>query len=144
MPVSMENKFNVPQITNFLFQHLIAIKMFHFQTTKYNFHKASDKYLEKYWANMDRLMEVILGNVEKNHVVNDKMVNIEAVKSATKMDEFRLETQLPNDETIVIVVNNYIKNLRLLLPLHSHSELANIVDDMVADAIQFIYLLLLK
>lgn len=144
MPVSMENNFNVPQITNFLFQHLIAIKMFHFQTTKYNFHKASDKYLEKYWANMDRLMEVILGNVEKNYVVNDKMANIESVKSVTKMDEFSLETQLPNDETIVIVVNNYIKNLRLLLPLHSHSELANIVDDMVADAIQFIYLLLLK
>ena len=144
MPVSMENNFNVPQITNFLFQHLIAIKMFHFQTTKYNFHKASDKYLEKYWANMDRLMEVILGNVEKNHVVNDKMANIEAVKNISKMDEFSLETQLPNDETIVIVVNNYIKNLRLLLPLHSHSELANIVDDMVADAIQFIYLLLLK
>jgi len=140
----MGNNFDVQKITNFLFQHLIAIKMFHFQTTKYNYHKASDEYLGKYWENMDRLMEVTLGNIGKENISNDKKGETENVTNTQKLDIFSLETSLPNDESIIIVVKNYIQNLRKLLPLHSHSELANIVDDMVADAIQFIYLLLLK
>ena len=46
---------------NIFFEHQLTIKMFHFQTKKYGAHKAADKYLVKYQANLDRYMEVYQG-----------------------------------------------------------------------------------
>src|SRR5271170_3763321 len=60
------------QILPWFFRHQIYIKMFHFQTKKYGAHKASDSYLEKFSANMDRFVETMQGVT--GQVTNDSMI----------------------------------------------------------------------
>ena len=108
------------------FKHQIQIKMFHFQTKKYGAHKASDKYLEKFLDNFDRLMEVCQG-------INDKL----------SLTELEIEKMvLYNEQNINEKVNNFVTILYEIKEKYSkHSDLNNILDDMIADAHQFNYLL---
>jgi len=103
--------------------------MFHFQTTKYSAHKASDKYLEQFSNNMDRFVEVMQGIYGK--VRNDTMI-----LQPFNFSDYKTLPQMTNkmNEFINILkqFDNYIGN---------NTSLANIRDEMLADAQQFVYLL---
>lgn len=110
------------------FRHQIKIKMFHFQTTSYASHKASDSYLAEFEGKLDRFMEVAQGVVGKFQ---------------TKNINFNINTL--NDETIIGELDGLINTLRLFDNLiKQYTELLNIRDEMVADAQQFKYLLSFK
>jgi hypothetical protein len=115
------------QILPFFFRHQIYVKMFHFQTSKYGAHKASDGYLEKFAANMDRFVEVMQGIV--GQVNNDSMV-----LQPFTFNEYRSSKQM------VDKLNLFVKSLESL-KLDKQTGLINIRDEMIADAQQFIYLL---
>ena len=108
------------------FEHLIIVKMYHFQTKRWGAHKASDAYLSKFLTNMDQFMEVaqgITGNVNQSKIeVSAKMVDDSTV---TK-----------NLYTFIKLVNSARFN--------GHPELHAIIDIMVADACQLKYLLTFK
>lgn len=108
-----------------MFKHQIKIKMFHFQTGKYGFHKASDQYLESLNDKFDKFMEVSQGIFGK-----------------FKLNQMDFSIQTLNDNNINKELDEFISVLKSLDNLiDKKPELLNIRDEMVADAQQFKYLL---
>lgn len=107
------------------FEHQIIIKMYHFQTKKWGAHKASDKYLCKFGANLDHFLEVAQGITGR---VDQKKISVTA-KMAT--DGASIEKNL---DTFIKLVNS--------ARFKGHPELHAIIDTMVADAQQLKYLLM--
>ena len=111
------------------FRHQIYIKMFHFQTNKYGAHKASDSYLEKFSANMDRFTEVMQGIC--GQVQNESMT-----LQQFNFNEYRSINQM------ISKMNEFINWLKTLDNfVNGESSLLTIRDEMLADAQQFVYLL---
>lgn len=109
-------------LVSILFHHQLAIKMFHFQTTKYGAHKAADDYLVKFEDNLDRFMEIYQG---ENGRIKDAQISVNFITL--------------NDSTIdnhLVTMANYLENMKSL-----SSGLSNVKDDMVSDLQQFRYLL---
>jgi len=109
-----------------IFEFQIALKMFHFQTTKYSAHKTADEYFEKLSGTMDKFFEVgqgIFGRIsisKKNYV---------AVQNVT--------------ENIIIEHIKKLKNEIVMVEkiTAKHSGLDNIKDEIKGDLDQLIYLL---
>lgn len=83
-----QTKENIVQI---LFSHKIMIKMLHFQTKKYSYHKILDVYLTGFDLNFDKYMEVIQG-IESSRLQNSTMnINVEMatdINIIEKLNEF--------------------------------------------------------
>lgn len=108
------------------FKHYIQLKMFHFQTTKYGAHKASDTYLDKFTDTYDKFMEVAQGKFGKLSI---NELNIEKFKVVT-------------DDTIFNELKRFIILLESLNDsLNTHTDLLNIRDEMLGNVNQLKYLL---
>ncbi|ARF11059.1 hypothetical protein Hokovirus_4_33 [Hokovirus HKV1] len=107
------------------FKFQIDLKMFHFQTSKFNHHKIVDEYSKKLADNFDKLFEVFQGKYGRIKI-NDKNINIGNI--------------LGNN--FVIYIDKFINQL---LSIHSASQnesfLISIIDDMLQDIYQCKYLL---
>lgn len=115
----------VNDIVNLFFKHQLTIKMYHFQTKNYGAHKASDSYLEKFTANLDRFMEVAQGIVG---VIDTAEINIQFTRC--------------QDDTIQSCLDRFGKMLgKLNEVLPDCPDLLTIRDEMLADINQFKYLL---
>lgn len=116
------------KMLNIFFEHQIKIKMFHFQTKTYGGHLASDKYLEKYIENFDKLFEVIQGVMGK---FNFKKIVIDC--------------EIPNDDYIINELEKFSKIFREFDKYFiKYTEIQNIRDEMLGDIDQFKYLLTFK
>ena len=110
------------------FKHQITLKMFHFQTQSYGYHKTSDLYLETFMKNFDRFMEVAQGVFGRTNLTN---VNINIYTA--------------NDQSIEQELTQFVSVLRGLdTTLTGYPELLNLRDEIVAEANQFKYLLTFK
>ena len=58
--VNQISKFHREIVTVFL-QVLIMVKLFHWKTSSYATHKATDEFYEKLNSNMDSFIEILLG-----------------------------------------------------------------------------------
>lgn len=117
-------------IVRFFFGHQIQMKMYHFQTTYYGAHKATDEYLKKYSANFDRFMEVAQGKYGKL-IANNIRVEIKTLNSNGSDAEEEL--------------NNFIHNLEKIYKYYMKEKaLTVIMDEMLADVEQLKYLLKFK
>ena len=105
-----------------LFDMLLTIKMYHWKTSKYSAHKASDKLYESLNTNMDKFVEIWLG---KNGKRMNSNINLSIKYISNK--------------------SNLIKKIKgLIIYLDSliiGPDLLSVKDDMVGDLNQFIYLL---
>jgi len=122
------------KVLELFFQHQIRIKMFHFQTTSYAAHKATDAYLTTFALTFDKFMEVAQGiptiGGEGRKVVGDKMLigEVDTVADATELvkylDEFvdKINDAMGEDKP-------------------EYRGLANIRDEIIGDAQQLAYLL---
>jgi hypothetical protein len=110
----------------FFFEHQIIIKMFHFQTTQYGAHKASDEYLQKFLNNHDKFMEVAQG-----------------VYGKLELENIKLDIDL-HKNNITTHLDIFIKFLNLINKIEKNSGLLTIKDEMLNDVNQFKYLLLFK
>ena len=116
---------NIPYV---FFTHQVSLKFYHFNTDKYAAHKATDEYLEKFNSNFDKFMEVLSGALKKKVPVTEK--NLE-LSNVTDDNIFKyLDTFLG----IFIKIKNTIQD----------SALINIIDDMINDLNQYVYLLRLN
>ena len=111
-------------INHLLLSYQIALKMYHFQTLRYGSHRAADKYLQRVRAHYDQLMEVLQGRFGR---LTNRTVNI-GVRTA-------------NDASIIPLVNDFIRSIK---KIDLGQAVQQILDDMILDAHQFIYLLRLK
>ena len=116
---------------------LMMVKLFHWKTTSYATHKATDELYTKLNANIDSFIEILLG------------------KSGSRIDlmnnsgrKFRL-IDLSNQEALkreVDAFKGYLVNLndnKAMLSM-SNTDLFNIRDTILGDMNQFLYLLSFK
>ena len=120
--MSTRKKNNRP-ITLYFLEVLNAIKLFHWNTSSYAQHKASDQLHQQLSEHVDKFVEIILRDKQLSSfrvsipALNLSKINF--VKYISKFDSFILSLSLEND-------------------------LANIRDEMSANIHQFFYLLRLK
>lgn len=118
-------KYDIEKLINVCFTHELQMKTYHFQTSKYGAHKASDDYVAKFRVNSDRLIEVAQGIMGKS-----------------KESGFAIVFNAKNDVTVLECLNKFIDSMRVMETVFtSNPEMLAIRDEIVADAMQFKYLL---
>lgn len=118
-------------IISFFLELSAVIKLYHWMTSKYAKHKASDKLYEALAELSDNFVEVYLGRYGRNK--RDFIENI----TVRKMTDGEFTIYLK--KTIKILENDFPK---VLLP--SDTDLLNIRDEILAKINQTLYLLTLE
>jgi len=70
---NITKKIDISEIITFFFQFRTDIKMFHWQTKLYAYHKVSDELLENVDSLSDKLIEALLGKLEKRPNINNNV-----------------------------------------------------------------------
>lgn len=109
------------------FEHQLLLKLYHFQTKHYGAHKASDAYLAKFVANLDRFFEVAQG-----------------LYGTVQAKQLPLRLNALTDATVDAHLQQFARYLGALDVAKSNADLAAIRDEMLADVNQLRYLLLFK
>lgn len=109
-----------------MFNHYIAMKLYHFQTENYSAHKTSDTYIEKFLELKDRFLEVAQG-----------------IYGKINLKKYDIKGSSHNDENIFNHINGYIKYLNTGINdvLDDRTDLLNIRDELLSEANQLKYLL---
>ena len=109
-----------------LLNHQIVMKLFHFQTTTYGAHKASDAYLEKFAGLMDQFLEVAQG-----------------IYGKVSLSRYAVSGNTHKNETINTHLNGMITYLKTKINtiLSNYTELINLRDELLSDLEQLKYLL---
>jgi hypothetical protein len=115
------------------FEMLNTIKLYHWKTTSYSEHKATDELHERLGVHIDKFVEVLLG----------KMVpkRISYKKNSTPIHDFSDKAGFIN---IVVNYRTLLVELSNILDNRKDTDLLNIRDEMVADVNQFLYLMSLS
>jgi DNA-binding ferritin-like protein len=123
------------EITVIFFEMLLMVKLFHWKTTSYAAHKASDELYKSLNSNIDSFVEVLLGKSDTRiDLMSHKTIHLIDLNSQEslkrKVDEFK----------------SYLVNLDKNKAMRSMSnvDLFNIRDTILADMNQFLYLLTFK
>ena len=131
MPISVSNSImnNVNKLTMNLLNHQVVLKLFHFQTETYGSHKASDEYLEKYALIMDKFLEIAQG-----------------IYGKITLKKYTLTGSSHTNDNIIKHIEGMIALLRDKIDdvLNNNSDLINIRDELVGNAVQLKYLLTFK
>lgn len=125
MPPSQDT-FN--EIIKFFFTIQLLNKLYHFNTTSFARHKASDNFDELLQQHIDRFVETFIGRYNMKPVINS----------------IKLDNDFITDEGIVtmyIQVRNYLVNLS---NLSLDTDLLAIRDELLVDVNKTLYLFNLK
>jgi DNA-binding ferritin-like protein len=114
---------------------LLMVKLFHWKTTSYATHKATDELYLKLNANIDSFIEILLGKsgsrIDLMSKSNIRLVDLSSQESLKrKIDEFKSYLVGLNDNKALQTMSN--------------SDLLNIRDTILGDLNQFLYLLTFK
>jgi hypothetical protein len=123
------------EITVVFLEMLLMVKLFHWKTTSYATHKATDDLYKKLNDNIDSFIEILLGKsglridlMSNKHIKLVDLSNQEALKK--KVDEFKSYLINLNDNKAMLSMSN--------------TDLFNIRDTILGDFNQFLYLLTFK
>lgn len=118
-------------IIKFLFHMTTTIKLYHWQTTVFARHKATDDLHSELMGLMDQFVEVFMGRYTRPKFENG----------------FRLNIQELSDESAKEMIQEYIDYLKNDLPKYLKSDdtdLLNIRDEMLANLNKTLYLFTLN
>lgn len=120
------------EITVHFLEILLMIKLFHWKTTSYATHKATDKLYSKFNSNMDTFIEILLGKTASR-------------TDLTQTHSIRL-LDLTSKESLIAEINkfkNCLVNLNNnpVMKQMANTDLYNIRDTILGDMNQFLYLL---
>lgn len=123
------------EITLIFLEMLLMVKLFHWKTTSYATHKATDELYTKLNANIDSFIEILLGK-------SDTRIDLTSNKHIRLVD-------LSSQESLKREINDFKKYLVSLdnnkaMRSMSNSDLYNIRDTILGDMNQFLYLLTFK
>ena len=123
------------EITVVFFEILLMVKLYHWKTTSYATHKATDELYTKLNGNIDSFIEVLLGKSGTRTDLmghkNIRLVDLSSFESLKReIDEFKGYLIRLNDN----------KAMKLM----SNTDLYNIRDTILGDLNQFLYLLSFK
>ena len=125
------------QITIVFLETLLMIKLFHWKTTSYATHKATDDAYTKLNTNMDSFLEILLGKSQiRTDLTNQKNIKLIDCKS---QEEFVQHVKAFNGFLINLNDNKLMKSTLMM-----NTDLYNIRDTIVGDMNQLLYLLSFK
>jgi hypothetical protein len=123
------------EITVVFFEMFLMVKLFHWKTTSYAVHKATDDLYTKLNANMDSFIEVLLGK-------SGLRIDLMGTKSIRLIDlsspeSFKKEIEGFKGYLVSLNDNSTMKRM-------SNTDLYNIRDTILGDLNQLLYLLTFK
>lgn len=121
-------------VTTFL-QMLNTVKLYHWKTTSYPEHKATDELYSNLNKNIDSFVEVMLGKTGSR-------VNLTGQKTLPLLDYTNLEDFKKEIEKYKVFLINMNKDAGINIT--NNSDLLNIRDELLANLNQFTYLLTFK
>jgi hypothetical protein len=123
------------EITIRFLEMLLLIKLYHWKTTSYPTHKATDDLYTKFNMNMDNFVEVLLGKSGmRTELTRDKTIRLTDLNSIDELKQ------------AVVVFKSYLLSLNdnAAMKQVANTDLFNIRDTILGDMNQFLYLLSFK
>jgi hypothetical protein len=123
------------EITVVFFEMLLMVKLFHWKTSSYATHKATDDLYTKLNANMDSFIEVLLGKTGlRIDLMGTKSIRLIDLSS---IESFKREIEAFKGYLVGLNDNATMKKM-------SNTDLYNIRDTILGDLNQLLYLLTFK
>ena len=123
------------EITVVFFEMLLMVKLFHWKTSSYATHKATDDLYTKLNANMDSFIEVLLGKTGlRIDLMGTKSIRLIDLSSP---ESFKREIESFKGYLVSLNDNATMKRM-------SNTDLYNIRDTILGDLNQLLYLLTFK
>jgi len=129
-------------IVGFFLQMLNTVKMYHWRTTDYGAHKATDQLYADLNLKIDQFVEVLLGKNNRlsgSKNIRDSILNIKSLKLGFFNNPNDFKKEIINYKSILM---NF--NINKFNPQMTNSDLNNIRDEILAILNQFLYLLELQ
>lgn len=123
------------EIAVIFLEMLMMVKLFHWKTTSYATHKATDELYTKLNANIDSFIEILLG---KSGSRIDLMSN-KQIKLVDLSNQESLKKEVEAFKGYLVSLNENKAMLTM-----SNTDLFNIRDTILGDLNQFLYLLTFK
>ena len=123
------------EITVVFLEMLLMVKLFHWKTTSYATHKATDDLYTKLNANIDEFIEVLLGKTGlRTDLMGNKNIRLVDLSYAES-----LKREIEAFKGYLVSLNDNATMKRM-----SNTDLYNIRDTILGDMNQFLYLLTFK
>jgi DNA-binding ferritin-like protein len=132
---SSVNKYTQQRIVTMFLQMLNTVKLYHWKTSSYAQHKATDELYGNLNTNIDSFVEVMLGKTGGR--VNLTFVKTLPLLDYTNVADFKREVSKYKQFLIDM-------NKDATLNITNNSDLLNIRDEILANLNQFTYLLTFK
>jgi len=114
---------------------LMMVKLFHWKTTSYATHKATDELYTKFNANIDSFIEILLGKTgSRIDLMSNKQIRLIDLSSQES-----LKREVEAFKGYLVSLNDNKAMLAM-----SNTDLFNIRDTILGDLNQFLYLLTFK
>ena len=123
------------EITVVFLEMLLMIKLYHWKTTSYATHKATDELYSKLNENIDSFIEVLLGKSGKRTELTDK----KSIRLVDLSSQESLKREVDAFKGYLVGLNDD-KTMKLM----SNTDLYNIRDEILGNMNQFLYLLTFK
>ena len=122
-------------ITVRFLEMLIMIKLYHWKTSSYATHKATDDLYTTLNANIDKFIEVLLGKAgNRINLMGKKTISVIDLNSPE-----RLKAEINSFKSYLVSITNS-PAIRMM----SNTDLLNIRDEILSNLNQFLYLLTFK
>ena len=123
------------EITVVFLEMLLMVKLFHWKTTSYATHKATDDLYTKLNGNIDSFIEVLLGKTGlRTDLMGNKNIRLVDLSS---VESLKREIEAFKGYLVSLNDNATMKKM-------SNTDLYNIRDTILGDMNQFLYLLTFK
>ena len=123
------------EITIIFLEMLLTVKLYHWKTYSYATHKATDELYEKLNENIDKFIEVLLGETKiRTNLMNKKSITLTDLDSQDK-----LESKIESYKKYFLGLSNNKAMMQM-----ADTGLLNIRDDILENLNQFLYLLTFK
>lgn len=120
------------QITCLFLEMLMMVKLFHWKTTSYATHKATDELYEKLNENIDEFIEILLGKTNSRiNLTKNKKIRLIDLSSP---NELKREVEKFKNYLVDLNKNSVMKKM-------SNTDLFNVRDTILGHLNQFLYLL---
>ena len=128
-------KYSHEAIILMFLQMLNTIKLYHWKTTSYATHKATDELYASLGTNIDLFVETMLGKKgDRAHLTNVKHIPL---MDYTNINDFKKEIEKYKQYMVNMNSDNIVN-------LKSNSDLLNVRDTILGDLNKFMYLLTFK
>ena len=123
------------EITVVFLEILLMVKLYHWKTTSYATHKATDELYTKLNANIDQFIEILLGKSgTRTDLTRNKHIKLVDLQSQSS-----LEKEVERFKSYLVGLNN-----NKAMQTMTNTDLFNVRDTILGDLNQFLYLLTFK